>query len=321
MGNILLDPLYPMLSQEMQNESGMSVGKYTFSYSYRGKFYDLQQKGKEIVKLTDPLDLWNIETEGLCLKKEIQIVYPNLLVGEHGIICEDADLGLCIIWTNKTLTQTGYILPQKDIMTRHGRICDFDYSFEPGTISGDLELKLVAYVQTRATKILPGEETLINEEGVIIGEPERIILDFNSLYMEFPIEEMQSEKEPLWWVEFSEWEDPKTIDMFTKDSLCLFLNPYYKDCPAPSTSAGSNTINNLDLLVDILSQTYLMIFQRLSEDDLKATKQNIGLQPNTICSIMYQFIEDCNEELHWESPEKLLKSLEINIRNKLQEES
>lgn len=75
------------------------------------------------------------------------------------------------------------------------------------------------------------------------------------------------------------------------------------------------------MMVDILSQTYLMIFQRLSEDDLRAAKHNIGLAENSICSILYQFIEGCYEELHWESPEELLKSLQVNIRKKLQEEA
>ena len=83
--------------------------------------------------------------------------------------------------------------------------------------------------------------------------------------------------------------------------------------------SGSASIKNFDLLVDILSQTYLMIFMRLGEEDLKATKKGgIELANNSICSIMHQFIEDCvYTELHWESPEKLLKSIQINIRNML----
>lgn len=79
-------------------------------------------------------------------------------------------------------------------------------------------------------------------------------------------------------------------------------------------------IRNLDLLVDILSTTYLMMFKRLNDYDLKATIENIGLERNTICSILHQFIESCNEtELRFESSEKLLKSLQINIRKKLTE--
>lgn len=159
---------------------------------------------------------------------------------------------------------------------------------------------------------MPDETSLMNEEGVSVGIIDSVVLDFNSVYMDFPIEEFESDKEPLWWVEFSQWEDPKTIDGFTKDNICLYLNPYYSACPMTD-----GRIKNLDILIDILATTYYMIFQRLSDDDLRATRQDIGLQPNSICSILHQFIEDCEEEPHFETPEKLLKSLQKQIRNRL----
>ena len=81
-------------------------------------------------------------------------------------------------------------------------------------------------------------------------------------------------------------------------------------------------INNVDLLIDIISQTFLMIFQKLDDDELKATRLNIGLTNNSICSVLHQFIEDCgDDELHWESPEKLLKSLQTVIRKRIMENS
>jgi len=312
---------YPTLTPEMIDACGLTSDNYRFSYEYQDDFHYLEAKGTATVKLADPLEIWKIETEGLVVDKTIKIAYPDLLKGPAGIACRGADIGICIIWTNKKLTQTGYILPETDVLSGHGRTCRFRHEFLPGSISGDLELTLAMYIKKKAETVQADEEDLINEDGVTVGEIERTVLDFNSLYMEFPIEEYASEKEPLWWVEFSEWEDPKTTDMFSKDSFCLYLNPYYSACPAPSINDGNNAIKNFDLLVDILAQTYLMMFQRLSDDDLRATKQNIGLTNNSICSILHQFIEDCYEELHWESPEKLLKSLQINIRKKLQEDS
>ncbi len=311
---------YPTLTPEMIDASGIVVDKYRFSYMYGEQTFGLQQKGSTTIKLFDQSDIWKVETEGLILEKTVQVAYPILLKGKDGIACNNAELGICIIWTNKKLTQTGYILPCSDITTNQGRNCKFYHTFKPGVISGDLELSLVFYIKKKADEIAHGEENLINEDGVTVGEIEHTVLDFNSIYMEFPIEEFKSETEPLWWVEFSEWEDPKTIDMFSKDSLCLYLNPYYEGCPAPSASETGSSIKNFDLLVDILAQTYLLIFQRLSEEDLRATKQDIGLTNNSICSILHQFIESCYVDLHWESPEKLLKSLQINIRRMLKEE-
>lgn len=313
--------LFPTLTTDMLENSGYTSEKYRFSYAYQGHYYGLQQKGSATVKLTDPLDIWKIEDEGLKVNKTVRIAYPDLLRGPHGVACRDAELGLCIIWTNKALTQTGYILPETSAFSPQGLVCDFNYEFTPGCISGDLELSLIMYIKKKAEIVRDDERALINEEGVTVGEIERTILDFNSVYMEFPIEEYKSEKEPLWWVEFSEWEDPKTSDMFTKDNICLYLNPYYEGCPSPSMDASGGSIKNIDLLIDILAQTYLLIFERLSEDELRATKQNIDLTNNSICSILHQFIESCNEvELDWGAPERLLKTLQVNIRKMLTKE-
>ena len=263
--------LFPMLTPDMLLNSGYVPDKYIFTYSYHGQYYGLRQKGTATVKLTDPLELWKIEDEGLKIDKTVHIAYPKLLQGPAGVACRKAELGLCIIWTNKALTQTGHILPETDITTPQGRVCKFSHEFPPGMISGDLELLLIMYVKKRAEEVDPDEGALINETGVTVGEIERTVLDFNSIYMEFPIEEYKSDKEPLWWVEFSEWEDPKTTDMFTKDNICLYLNPYYDGCPSPSMDSSGGSIKNIDLRIDILAQTYLLIFERLSDDDLRAT--------------------------------------------------
>ncbi len=306
---------YPMLTDELCENAGISVDKYIFTYLSGENEYGLKQKGSSTIKLTDPLEMWKIEDEGITLKKKISIAYPNQLHGEHGIACKESELGICIIWTNHELTQTGCILPESDIVTPTGRVCLFVHSFEPGQIKGDLELSMYMYIKKKAENVEPGENSLMNEEGVSVGEIESVVLDFNSAFMEFPIEEYSSEKEPLWWIEFSQWEDPKSTDLFDKENVCLYLNPHYAACPMTD-----GTIKNLDLLVEILSTAYCMMFCRLSEDDLRATRQNIGLAPNSICSILHQFIETCNAtELHFESPEKLQKSLQVNIRKRLTE--
>ena len=107
------------------------------------------------------------------------------------------------------------------------------------------------------------------------------------------------------------------MDIFDRENLCLYLNPYYSDCPMVA-----DQIKNLDLLIDIMATTYLLIFEKIAEnpDDLKATKQNIGLENNSICSIMHQFIESCTVPLLFESQELLLKSLQTNIRIMLRED-
>lgn len=304
---------YPTLTDELKDECGIILADYVFSKAVQDIRLDYKRKGSSTIKISD--EDWKVETEGLSFIKTVKIAYPHLLFGPKGIACTNASIGICIMWTNKALTQTGCILPEYDSETDDGRICNFRYTFEPGLIKGDLELSIILYLKKKADTVLPGEEALINEEGVTIGEIETIVLDLNSIYMEFPIEEYNSPTEPLWWVYFSQWEDPK-VDLFDKENLCLYLNPHYAACPMVGEE-----IKNLDLLIDIMATTYLMIFRKIDEnpEDMNATQQNLGLENNSICSIMHQFIESCPEKLHFESQEALLKSLQINIRRMLQE--
>lgn len=306
---------YPTLTDDMTEKSGCSVEKYSFSYTSGEWEYELNQKGRSTIKLIDPSEIWKIENDGLRLEKKISIAYPNFLFGKDGIVCADAELGICIIWTNKTLTQTGCIMPVSDITTPNGRNCYFEYDFEPGRISGDLELSVIMYVKKQADSIHNDEHNLMNEEGVSVGVLETVVLDFNSIYMEFPIEEFSSENEPLWWVEFSEWEDPKTIETFTKENICLYLNPHYHLCPMTD-----GNIKNVEMLSEILAMTYFMIFNRLSDEDLRATKNDINLEPGSICSVLHQFLLDCDEDLVFEPRERLLKGLQMNISKRLTED-
>lgn len=306
---------YPTLTGEILDSAGSKVDKYVFSYFSGENEFGLKQKGSVTIKLSDPLELWDVERDGITFKKRISFAYPDQLFGENGVACKNAEIGICVIWTNHELTQTGCILPQKDITTPSGRVCEFVHTFEPGEIKGDLELSICAYIKKCALEILPGEHILMNEEGVSVGEIETVVLDFNSVFMDFPIEEYSSDREPLWWIEFQQWEDPRSIDMFTKENVCLYLNPYYSACPMTD-----GNIKNIDLMIDILASAYFMIFDRLSDDELRATRQNIGLAPNSICSILNYFIGTCNDpELRFDSPEALMKTLQMNIRKKLTE--
>lgn len=302
---------FPMLTDELVEACGFDCGKYFFSYVDNGHEYGLKQSGKGKIKLSEPTDCWNAEDNGLIFRKTVSIAYPQFLYGKNGLAASDAEIGLCIMWTNRTLTQTGYILPKQDGSAVHGRTVEFYHVFAPGQIKGDLELSLVLYLRKPADNINSDETHLINESGVILGELEKIILDFNSIYMEFPIEECYIKDQPLWWVEFQQWEDPK-VDLFSKENICVYLNTANDACPALGEK-----IKNLEILIDIISTTYFLIFKRLSQDELIATKNDIELYPNSICSIMHQFI--IGSDLQWESDEKLLKSIQISIANMLKE--
>lgn len=190
---------YPYLTDDLMEKSGCMIEKFQFFYYPNDMEAPLrgEKKGAGVIKITDPLDMWSLAQDGITFKKKVSIAYPDFLFGAEGIACKNAEIGICIMWTNNRLTQTGLILPNSDITTAAGRTCYFEHTFNPGEVEGDLQLSVCLYVKKSASEILDGEEELMNEEGVTIGELDDIVVDFDSVNMEFPIEELYSDKEPL----------------------------------------------------------------------------------------------------------------------------
>lgn len=173
---------YPTLTEELRERAGFTISSFGFSYFYDDEYRDLRQKGKHTVKLEDSWESWKIEIDGLHLKREITIEYPEVLYGEKGLACKDAVIGTCIIWTNKTLTQMGTILPVSEFNSGAIRHIVFEYDFKPGEIQGDLELETVLYIKRPAEVVLPNEERLMNDSGVNVGVLDVCRLDFGSIY-------------------------------------------------------------------------------------------------------------------------------------------
>ena len=136
---------YPRLDEDMADGAGIRAEMFELTYSFEGRRYALKQKGKRSVTLEDPLEIWRVASEGLNLSRRIIIEYPQVLHGSRGIACSDAELGVCLIWTNTALTQMGYIFPEESCVNGT-RYYSFDHEFAPGDIAGDLTIDAVLYI-------------------------------------------------------------------------------------------------------------------------------------------------------------------------------
>lgn len=303
---------YPTLNDELLEKSGCVCGKYDFSYLIEGAYRALRARGKSTVKLEDSLESWKIENDGLRICRQIILESPSCLYGKNGLICQGANLGISIIWNNKTLTQMGYIKPESVVTQGEKVIINFRYDFLPGEIKGDLILDTVLYVQKAAEEVLEGEEHLINEAGVTVGVIDSIALDFDSLYMDFPIKEVKDANLPLWWLELNQWADP-TQDLFNEDYVCLYLNSHYACCPKVG-----DTIKNVDILVEIVSTAYLMIIKKIEDMGyLVQTIDDSNLEPSSISKAINYFYRGCDPMLRTESIDSLHKSIRMNIERML----
>ena len=238
---------------------------------------------------------WDMNRDGLWLSKEIRFQYPNLLKGPSGILCRDASLGAAIIWTNSSLKQMGYILPDA-VNSDHGDIgFHFEHYFQPGSIADDLSLKLILYVKNPAAVVQADEQFLMNESGVSLGVVDECDLNFKDNHAVFPVKQIHDKNSPLWYLDVGDWEDPEE-DLFTEENLCLYLNTYYKDCPTLD-----NVQANPHLLITILSSAYFILYQKLDSNQLgRVINRKNSFEPGSISealSFLYGRMEADDKEL------------------------
>lgn len=297
---------YPTLTEELKEASGISMTPYTYSYSVEENEQFLLGKGKNTVKFND--ENWKVERDGIRLRRTVSFEYPEMLFGKDGVACTGAELGICITWVNRSLKMMGTILPESEYMNGAKRVYIFDYEFGPGMIQGDLELDMILYIKHAAETCPDEEEYLINEEGVTVGVLDEKHLDFGNIYMDFPIQEVNDKKQPLWWLDIGLWLDPAS-ELFNEDNLCIYLNRAYDSCPKLGES-----IKNMDVLVDIITTAYMLIFRRIDElGYLSRTCNDVDLEPGSISKIMYYFLNGCDYPVDFSSMERLHKSLWLNV--------
>lgn len=301
---------YPTLTPELVENAGISVSQYTFSYYFDNEFRELRQNGRNTVKLEDSLESWKIENDGLHIVRDISIEYPEVLLGEHGIACRDAKIGYCIRWINKSLTHRGIIYPKLEGKNGEVLHVSFEYDFEPKTIKGDLELQTVLYIKKTSDNVESSEQHLINDSGVVIGVLDDCRIDFGSIYMDFPIQEINSKEQPLWWLELGDWEDP-TQEPFNEDNVRIYLNSAYSCCPQVG-----DVIKNVDVLIDIISTAYTMILNKIEEMGyLSRTINDVNLEAGSISKIMCYFLSGCNVDTS--SLERMHKTIWLNVASVL----
>ncbi len=262
---------YPTIELDSDGKSDIlenaGYEEESWSFYYRdgeGMSRPLTPK-KGIPSLVDEAQgVWDIGQYGLGVKTTIRFAYPKRLKGADGLLCRKAELGAAIIWVNDSLKQMGYIHPSSISDTETELSFAFDYYFQQGAIAEDVTLEMILYVKTPAEEadIEADEQHLMNESGVSLGTLREVSLSFKDNHASFPIKQFKGDKEPLWYLQINSWEDPAE-DLLSEENVCIYLNTAYKNCPTPE-----NMKNNGDMLIEIISSAYLMLFHNLSQPQL-----------------------------------------------------
>ena len=288
---------YPTLTDDLKDAAGISLQPYEYCYCVEGVEYKLTGKGQNVIKFDD--EAWKVERDGLRIRRMVVCEYPNALYGGSGIACAGAELGICLTWVNKSLTQMGTILPSKEYMREASKIIEFDYEFAPGLLKGDLGLTMYLYIRKPAENVLPDESSLMNDEGVSVGILDEVHLDFGSMYinndinkLKLNIAEINDKKQPMWWLELSDWSEPKE-DLFNEENICIYLNTAYDSCPKMG-----EPIKNADVLIDIITTVYVMLFGKIKDCGcLSDTVNDVNLESGSISKMMFFFKSSCETDI------------------------
>lgn len=300
---------YPRLTDELLTSAGTIISPYEFFYeSSEGEVLPLVLHEGHPNRVEDPADIWQLREDGISLDKSIVVEYPDALKGPAGILPKGARLLPCILWTNACSSTAGVIFPTE--LTESPRLsCRFVHKFEAGTFQGDLTLEVVLYVGEGAVSIIPGEEHLMNESGVILGNVELpFVIDFDGKQMEFPIEEYEDAGGPLWRMHFEPWEDPRE-DAFDDSSFVLLLNTKHPNCPRITRGK----VSNQPLLEEILCEVYYLLIDKIRDFDDEAVWEDMitdsNLTPESICSVLHWFSQRGEDAFDWSSPEGRMLSI------------
>ena len=303
---------YSVLTDELAKEAGIIAKDYSFSYKVDGQEVPLTMKGKKTFSLEDESESWKLENDGLHLQRTVTIEYPALLYGENGIVPSGASMGICIIWNNYSVKQIGYIFPNSTTNDEDSIIYGFDHWFLPGEMVGAVSFETILYLKTAAIDLKEGEESLINKPGVNIGTIDYIDINTSSLNMDFPVRDVNDKTKPLWWLEL-DWDDPRK-DLFDENTVCLFLNSYYDYCPRIG-----DRIKNEELLVEIMTTVYLMIFKQIEfsgDEIIRNTIEGVGLEPGSI-SMMMNYFCNSGDPINFGAIDKMHRAIHENVRKML----
>lgn len=316
--SILLEA-FPKLSHGLLSKIGYLPATYSFQYHYgnerrrlKSVTADTSNTRNSILQLQDETCQWHPETCDLIAGYENRISVPKFLFGENGLAARDGGvLGLALIWKDSRACQRG-VIPIGEIGPWDIQPISFkaEVPFPAGTLRGNLVLQTVLYLKERGNPE-ERESFQASQTGTILG-----ILDETTVIIEgngslFPIYEVYSPNQPLWWVR-CEWENPLE-DSFTEDNFCLYLNTAHRDY---SALIGSENLKNSALLLEIISSALQILITKVLDDDTarESTIQGKNLVTGSVSSMVHYLLYVFDIVYDPDSPELLA----MNIRSSLE---
>lgn len=305
---------YPQLDDKLYNMIGYSKELYKASYTNENTTCKLELEnsdGTHIFEVRDDKCCWEPDTFNLKLNQTYIINNPEFLFGKDGIVCENAEIGLAVLWMSKTSNQRGVeIISTINKNSIHPLKSNLNIEFDKGQIKGQIRLRTVLYLKNKGIP-QSGEEYLCNIEGAILGEldEDEFIIDGNGSV--FPIVQVDQQSSPLWWVN-CDWQDPM-IDEFSEENVRICLNSAHPNFKKLNIEKG---LKESPLLLEIIASAIQIIIEKIKDsEDINEILSGNGFDEGSIAAAVYYFKETFDLDIS--SSERLAISLRKYLDNRI----
>lgn len=298
--------LFPTLSEDLKQKIRIQESPYNFFYTNDDIRHVLECKdfgASNTFGLFEENGPWNADEYNFGFSKTYKIRFQNCLFGRDGIVCQNAELGIAIVWTSVDSKQRGVIPANGSVKYSNDTTeIKVEHLFEKAQLRGSIGLQTVLYIKKPGTPF-DDESHLANSYGFILGELSNDILLLDGNGSEFPVLINNEPGQPLWRVK-CEWDDPKT-DSFS-ESISIILNEGHPNF----TFIDKKSPNyNQAMIMEIFSQALLVIITKLKQDETywNDTINENDLSPGSVSEAVAYFVNTLN----WDSESVENTSLSI----------
>ncbi|KEZ53669.1 hypothetical protein [Metabacillus indicus] len=308
---------FPELTEELTQKMGFLSGFYEFKYRKEGFEHLLEARQAEghnssYLQLSDEKNEWVPDEHELIIERKLFIKNPAFLFGVNGIACNDAELGMALIWTSKTSNQRGAIEIGAFVKNSNEEISfKLSHTFPPGHLKGNISFQTVLFLKTPGSAE-ENETHLANLSGMILGTIDEFIVILEGNGSVFPIVEVKEPSQPLWWV-VCDWTDPQA-DSFDEENVRICLNKSHSNYKLLNLENG---IYESPLLMDIIASALHIIILKVKDSEYwDETVNGKNFEAGSISQAVYYFISTFN----WDpgSPESLAQSIRKDFDSRIQ---
>lgn len=298
--------LFPVLTDELLGKIRFQKSEYEFYYSRDDNEWALHTEdvgmgdSKHIIK--DEQGIWDPDNYNLCLKRRYSLRTYQCLFGESGIACNNAVIGMALIWTSQDSKQRGVIEIGEIKKSNLDLSFSMNYEFPPAQLRGTVDFSTVLYIKKEGT---PGwdEDHLANKYGCILGEIDKYSITLDGKGSVFPIYEVNEPGQPLWYVK-CDWDDP-TYDLFS-EAVQINLNVAHKNYKYLDKT--KRTYDD-QLLKEVIASALSIVILKLHDQEVywDNTINGTGIQSGSVSEAVNYFVNT----LEWDVSSPELISLSI----------